>query len=228
MKQKITFTKKTPEKILESNKHGILNFENLYSVYLFNKEVDFQKAIISPGNFTFPDGRLLSLFLKTSQVRGPSFTRHFIQNKLNKTQKHFFILPKKEDLKQLIKKFLKLKNSKAYSPPYIQGTIFPQKEINKMSEQIKKFKPTHVWVCIGNPKQEILSNQLYKKYPTFYFNVGAAIDFLLERKKESPRFIRRSGLESLYRLLTDFKYTKKKVIGHFAGLKYLRSIKIND
>jgi exopolysaccharide biosynthesis WecB/TagA/CpsF family protein len=219
--EKLTFTEKTPEKILSENKTGILNFQNLYSVYLFNNEPDYKKAISSPNNFIFPDGRILSLFLGIKQVRGPSFTKYFLQNKINQNQKHFFILPEKKDLNQLIKKFPKLKNAKAYSPPYIQNTTFSKEEVSKIIKQLKQFKPDYVWICIGNPKQEILANQLYKEYPALYFNIGAATDFLLERKKELPLIFRRLGLEWLYRLITDLKYSWKKVLGSFIGLGYL-------
>ena len=223
---KLTFTSHSPDKILQKNKTGILNFQNLYSVYLFNKHQEFRGAIASPYNFIFPDGRILSFFLKTKQVRGPSFTRRFLENQLDKKQKHFFILPETKDLKLLIEKYPKLKNSKAYTPPYIKNSSFSKEEINKILEQLKKFKPTHIWICIGNPKQEILANQLYKKYKALYFNVGAATDFLLGKKKEIPFVFRRLGLEWFYRVVTDFRYSWKKVLRSFVGLKYIGKVKV--
>lgn len=222
------FTKRTPQDILRSNKDGVLNFQNLYSVYLFNNEPAYKKAITSPGNFTVPDGKIVSIFLKTKQVRGPTFTKDFLENKIDKNKKHFFILPKIEDLGELIKKLPKLKNSQAYSPPFIKGkVVFPKEEIEKMSEELKKYKPDYVWVCIGNPKQEILANQLYKKSKAFYFNVGAATDFLLGKKKEAPTFWRSLGLEWFYRLTTDFKYSKTKVLRSLIGLKYLNRVSLD-
>jgi len=207
---------------LEKNKTGILNFENLYSVFLFNKNINFKKAISSPGNFIFSDGKILSIFLGLKQVRGPTFTRDFLENELKPKKKYFFILPKQEDLEQLIKKYPKLKNSEACSPAYIKGDTFSKEEVKKIVEQLKNFKPTHVWVCVGNPKQEILSNQLYKKHKALYFNVGAAIDFLLGKKKEAPKFWRAIGLEWFYRGVTDFKHSWKKILGSIIGMKYVK------
>lgn len=223
--EELRFTKKTPQEILQSHKTAILNFQNLYSVYLFNNKPIFRKAIISTDNFIFPDGKIVSLFLKTKQIRGPTFTRNFFENKLNKTQKHFFIGPSKEDLKKLIKRFQKLENPKSYNPPYIQNTTFPKDEIEKILNKLKKFKPNYIWICIGNPKQEILANQLYKEYPTFYFTVGAAMDFLLNKKTEAPPIIHKLGLEWSHRLITDFKYSKKKVWESLIALRYLGKIK---
>ena len=222
----LEFTKKTPQEILQSNKSGILNFQNLYSVYLFKKESNYRKAITSPNNFIFPDGKILSLFLRAKQIRGPTFTKDFFENKLNSNQKHFFIGPSKKNIKNLIKKFPKLKNSQTHSPPYIKEIIFPENEVKTILNKLKKFKPKYIWICIGNPKQEILANQLYKKYPTFYFPVGAAMDFLLGEKKEAPLIFRKVGLEWLYRLITDFKYSRKKVWRSLKALKYLKKVKL--
>jgi len=223
MKNPMIFTNRTPKEILKSNKNGILNFQNLYSVYLFNNNPTFKKAITSQNNFIFPDGKILSLFLKTKQIRGPTFTRDFFQNKLNEKQKHFFILPETKHFEELIEKFPKLKNSKVYSPPYFQNIIFSEKEVEK---KLKQFKPDFVWIGIGNPKQEILANYLYKKHPTFYFNVGAVIDYLLQRKKEAPLIFRKFGLEWFYRLITDFKYSKGKVWKSLIGLRYLKGVRV--
>ena len=68
---KLTFTKKTPSQVLKENKTGILNFQNLYSVYLFEKHQKFRQVITSPNNFIFPGGRVRSFLLKTSQFRAP-------------------------------------------------------------------------------------------------------------------------------------------------------------
>ncbi len=220
------FTGKTPQEILKSSKDGILNFQNLYSVYLFNNEPIFKRAVSSSENFIFPDGKILSFFLRTKQIRGPSFTRDFFQDKLNSKQKHFFVGLSEEDLAGLIEKFPKLKKAKSYNPPYIKCMVFPQKEVEKVGEQLGKFKPDYVWVCIGNPKQEILANQLYKKYSTFYFNVGAAMDFLLEKKREAPRIFRGVGLEWFYRLVTDFGHSRGKVWRSLMGLRYLNEVQI--
>lgn len=226
MKKKMHFTKSHPSEILAKEKHAILNFQNLYSVYLYNNEPIFRRAISSPGNIIFPDGKILSIFLKSKQMRGPAFTKDFFENNLKTDQKHFFILEKAEEVELLKEKFPKLKKTKAYAPSYVKSVTFPTKEIKEMQEYIEKFKPDYIWVCVSNPKQEILANELYKKYKTFYFNVGAATDFLIGKKFEAPKIFRSAGLEWFYRLATDFKYSKNKVKKSLIGLRYLKRIKI--
>lgn len=220
------FSSRNPLKIIEKQKKAILNFQNLYSVYLFFNEPLFKKEISQKRNFIFVDGKILSLFLKTKQIRGPSFTKEFFKNKINKNKKYFFIGNyKREEISNKLK--IPLEKTFCYSPGYTKKITFKNKEKEMIIKSLKKFKPDYVFVCVGNPKQEILSNQLFEKYPAIYFNIGAAMDFLMSKKKEAPVIFRKIGLEWFYRLITDFKHSYKKVWRSFLGLFYLNKVKIN-
>jgi exopolysaccharide biosynthesis WecB/TagA/CpsF family protein len=220
--EKLKFSRKSPEAVLAGNKNGILNFQNLYSVYLFNHESLYKNAMISKGNYTFPDGKILSIFLRVRQIRGPSFTRDFFKKKINPDKKHFIIGPSEQDIKILIEKFPKVKQVESHDPGIIKNNEVSKIEKKRIIDKLKRYNPDYVWVCVGNPRQEILANQLYKEHKTWYFNVGAAMDFLLEKKKEAPSLFRKIGLEWFYRLITDFKYSKKKVWRSLVALKYLK------
>ncbi len=151
---------------------------------------------------------------------GPIFTDLFLKNQ-SKNKKHFFIGIKNKDGPKLIKNYpnLKTKNIGCYNPPYIKKNKFSSKEIQKISNKIKKFNPDYVWVGLGCPKQEILANQLTEKVSVkCVFNVGAAIDYIISRKNQAPRYIRKLGLEWLYRLFTNFERTSKKIKNIFLGL----------
>ena len=69
-----------------------------------------------------------------------------------------------------------------------------------------------------------MSHDIYKKVKAEkIFNVGAAMDFLTKKKKEAPDLIQKFGLEWLYRLVTDFKYSKNNTsieihaLNHYFG-----------
>lgn len=223
MKQKMIFTTKDPLREVKGSRNQIFNFENMYSLWLFKNEVIFRKEITKESNLIFPDGRILSGILRIKQQRGPTFTREFLTSKYARDKKHFFM--GSAILKEISNKTkIPEKNIKVYNPPYIKSLEFSKKENLKIISKLKKFKPDFIWVCIGNPKQEILANQLYEEYNARYFNVGAALDFLLGKKREAPRVISNLGLEGLYRLMTDFKYSKKKVWRSFVALFYLNLV----
>jgi len=234
MNKKIIFQSKNEEdlfKFLQKNKQRhILNFLNLHDIYQSNKEPTFKKTLFKNENINFIDGFVISVYLsliklkKIPRKRGPTFTKNFFSNVvLSGNKKHFFIGLEKEDLKKLQKKIPHIKNLVSYNPPYIKEIKFPKREIKKMSKLINNFNPNYVWIGIGCPKQNILSFNLFSKTHAQYFmNVGAALDFLLEKKKQAPPIIRKLGIEWLYRLITDFKYSRKKVWKSLIGLRYLR------
>jgi len=94
--------------------------------------------------------------------------------------------------------------------------------MEKISRLIVKSEADYVWVCVGCPKQNILTEELYKKTNTrIFFNVGSALDFALEKKKNAPKSFQKVGMEWFYRLITDFEHSKKKVLKSFLALKYL-------
>ena len=221
--KKLKFTNNNAMKLLKDNK--IFNFLNLESLWHYKNNPLYSKLISQEHNINFPDGRLIGLRLRTKQQRGPAFTKKFLTSKENLDKKHFFIgdtsVKELSNMTGIVEK-----NLHVHNPPYIKDSQFSKKEREKIINMFKKFKPDYVWVCVGAPKQEILSNQLYEHYPICYFNVGAALDFLLDKKRESPRFVRKLGIEWLYRLMMDFKHSKKKVWRHFGGLRQLRKVEL--
>ncbi len=218
--KKLLFTKKLPTDFT-TRESLILNFLNMESIWHYKKNHLYRKLISREHNINFPDGRLISLVLRTKQIRGPTFTREFLMT--SKDKKHFFI--GNVDIEKM-SKIVGIPEEKmsSYNPPYINELEFSSAEKKKTVKILKKFNPDYIWVCIGAPKQEILANQLFNLYPSFYFSVGAAIDFLLKKKSEAPRFWRMIGLEWFYRGLTDFKHSRIKILRSLSGLRYLRSV----
>ena len=233
MKNKIILKRKNKEeikKILSDNNKKIFNFLNLYSVYLFNKNSEFRNALIKTEKncINFADGFPIAFYLKTPRIRGTDFTKFVLSDKrLSGNKKHFFLGgdgANEKDITKIAKKFdLPLKNIFYYNPPYIKSYSFPKQEIDKILKIINSKKPDYLWIGLGNPKQEIMSVQLINRAQVKkIFNVGAALDFLSERKKQAPLFFRKTGMEWFFRLLTDFKYSSKKVIKSFIGLFYIK------
>ncbi|MFA5061514.1 MAG: WecB/TagA/CpsF family glycosyltransferase [Candidatus Pacearchaeota archaeon] len=206
----------------------VLNFINLNTIWWLKNDDFYRGLMFGDQNLNFPDGRILAFFSGFKQKRGPTFTKEFLLSEKARERKHFFIGLENEDLRKL-SEVVKIppKKLSSYNPPYIKNLEFSPEERKKIISLIRKFRPDFAWVCVGSPKQEILANQLFNEYKIVYFNVGAATDFLLGKKKEAPAVFRKLGLEWFYRFVTDFKYSKKKVWRSFIGLFYLVAGNVN-
>jgi exopolysaccharide biosynthesis WecB/TagA/CpsF family protein len=173
----------------------------------------------------------LKKFRRISRLSGPVFTRNYF-SKLK--DKRILIIGDcdSSERKKLSTKFnLQLKDIFCYnSLPFIAPKVqFERKDILKLSAFIKRINPDIIFVCVGNPRQEILAADLLKYHKNKKFLcIGAALDFILGRKEEAPKMIRELGLEWFYRLATDFNYSKKKVWRSLLGLAYLSDIELKD
>jgi N-acetylglucosaminyldiphosphoundecaprenol N-acetyl-beta-D-mannosaminyltransferase len=89
----------------------------------------------------------------------------------------------------------------AYSPPFRPLTPEEDGEIVRM---LREAKPDIVWVGLGTPKQERWMANYTEKLPaSVMIGVGAAFDFHTGRKPQAPGWMRRNGLEWLFRLITE-------------------------
>lgn len=235
MEKKLSFTEIRDlesflkEKVSDPNKY-IFNFINSHDLFFFAKDTKF-KDTFKDHTINFIDGFVVSLFLSLKNLRrikrltGPDFTKQIFENKVLPNSRQLFIGLEEEDLTKILKKYPYLKRSNlfCYNPPYIKEGEFSEEEIKKIAEIIKSKKIEYVWIGLGCPKQNFLTDKLFDKTKLF-FNVGAGLDFLLEKKKRAPKIFSTLGLEWFYRLITDFKHSKTKVLRSLKAIIYLRYI----
>ena len=70
--------------------------------------------------------------------------------------------------------------------------------------QINSVQPDIIWVGLSTPKQEYwMSEHIGKVNAQVLAGVGAAFDFHAGLKKQAPVWMRNSGLEWFFRLLTE-------------------------
>lgn len=87
------------------------------------------------------------------------------------------------------------------SPPFRE---LEKEEEQELAHKINRAAPDIVWVGLGCPKQErwIARNRDWLDAPVV-IGVGAGFDFLAGTVRQAPRWIQRSGLEWLFRLLCE-------------------------
>jgi N-acetylglucosaminyldiphosphoundecaprenol N-acetyl-beta-D-mannosaminyltransferase len=174
------------------------------------KDEGFRDIVNSAGLVT-PDGMPLVWLSRlkgcrdAERVYGPDLMLEVCRVAQQKEYSSFFYggadgVPQK--LKDsLCGKFPGLKVVGAYSPPFRPLTTQEDEDVVRM---INGFSPDIVWVGIGAPRQEKwMASHLGRLNAHVMIGVGAAFDFLSGAKRQAPRWIQRSGLEWLFRLITE-------------------------
>lgn len=192
--------------------HNYIIVANADTVMQSKYNSRMQEAV-NASSLSIPDGfpllimhRLYGNPLK-KRAYGPDLLREFLKTTEEKKYSHFFYGATQDTLVNLSKKiktlFPELKVAGIYSPPFRPLT---QEEDNRVIEMINQAAPSVLWVGLGCPKQELwMYIHREKLNIPVMVGVGAAFDFLAGTKLQAPRWIRESGFEWLFRLLTEPK-----------------------
>lgn len=109
-----------------------------------------------------------------------------------------------------------------FSPPF--GAI-ERDEDERVVQLINQARPDIVWVCLGCPKQEIwLMEHRERLNARLLLAVGMAFDVIAGKTKRAPSFLRKVGMEWLFRLMTEprrlgWRYVRTNSIFLYAVIK---------
>lgn len=197
---------------------NVISFLNPHS-FVEAEKIEIFKSSLKNSKFLFIDGVGINLFATNTSNRiiGYDFYLEILKNlnKKNFSNKIFFLGSKIQILNEIKKRvnneFKNINVCGLYQPSFVD-LEFSEKEIEIIVEQIKKCEPNIIFVGLTAPKQEILSYRLSKviKNKTF-INIGAVFDYYSRNKPMPNKFIRKFGLEWLFRLVTDYSKIKKRV-----------------
>lgn len=88
-----------------------------------------------------------------------------------------------------------------YTPPF---RPLDEAEERELKDRVEAVRPDFFWVGLSTPKQERFMAEYHGRLPaTVFLGVGAAFDFHTGRVPQAPRFVQRSGLEWLFRMLQE-------------------------
>ena len=81
----------------------------------------------------------------------------------------------------------------------------------ELKNVIEHFEPHILAIALGHGKQELWLSDHLKQFPSIRIGigVGGAIEFLAGRQIRAPRFVRKLGLEWLYRLIKQPRRIKR-------------------
>jgi len=165
------------------------------------------RAVWNESDLNTPDGmplvwglRMLGVS-KASRVYGPTLTLHVCQAAAARGVSVGLYGGTPESLQEfsgfLRRRFPSINISCAIAPPFRPLT---QEEDARYTREIEESDTQILLVGIGCPKQEKWMHAHQDKVKAVMIGVGAAFDFHAGRVRQAPTWIRKSGLEWLFRL----------------------------
>lgn len=199
---------------ISSSKIGYICVSNARSAYQSNHEPDYCE-IQNNSLLTVPDGRPLTWiahnlgYKEVSQIAGHDLFKALLEESKIYGYSHYFFGSTEETLKKmsarLSEEYPYVKLLKTYSPPFQPLEDF---DIDSLANELNEIKPTFFWVGLGAPKQERLMTLLQPKLKySICIGVGLVFEYYAGNVTRAPKWIRKIGLEWLFR---DFQQKRKR------------------
>ena len=227
MKETVDYIGENIEK-LKGKYICITNVHTTIMAYENEKYMDIQNN----AALILPDGNPLSAlsrkmgFKEAKRVAGPDLMHEIFKLSEENRYKHYFYGSSEETLKQLnIKlkeKYPKLNIVGMFSPPFKEEVSLENEE--KLNE-INKLNPDFIWVGLGAPKQEIWMRLHENKVNGLMIGVGAGFDYFADKIKRAPKWMQKSSLEWLYRLMQEPRRLFKRYF--ITNLKFIYLTKLS-
>jgi N-acetylglucosaminyldiphosphoundecaprenol N-acetyl-beta-D-mannosaminyltransferase len=103
--------------------------------------------------------------------------------------------------KEMLRRFPRIKIAGTYSPPFRSMTEVEEREF---VASVRKSRPDIIWVGISTPKQErFMAHYLPMLNTTLMVGVGAAFLFHTDAIQDSPKWVKRAGMQWLHRFFQE-------------------------
>jgi N-acetylglucosaminyldiphosphoundecaprenol N-acetyl-beta-D-mannosaminyltransferase len=193
--------RREPHYVCVTGVHGVMESQ---------RDEELQKIHNSAGLVT-PDGMPLVWLSKVRGLRsvgrvyGPDLMLRLCDRSASHAYRHYFyggpegVAQRLAD--RLRSRFTGLQVAGVYAPPFRPLTPDEDRDI---VDRINSTNPDIVWVGLSTPKQEYwMAAHVGRLRAPVLIGVGAAFDFHAGLKRQAPAWMRRSGLEWLFRLMTE-------------------------
>jgi N-acetylglucosaminyldiphosphoundecaprenol N-acetyl-beta-D-mannosaminyltransferase len=166
---------------------------------------------LSEAGMVLPDGQPIVWAMRllageqTDRITGSDIFAELCRRSQLLSHRHFFVGGTRETLAKLRQSL-----AAAYPNLNVVGMVSPpfrplsREEQKALVTEINAASPDVVWVGLGAPKQELWMHEVRNSlYAPLLIGIGAAFDFVSGSKHRAPRWMQRSGLEWLHRLVRE-------------------------
>jgi N-acetylglucosaminyldiphosphoundecaprenol N-acetyl-beta-D-mannosaminyltransferase len=198
------------ESLLDRGGKGYVCVTGVHGIMEAQSDEAF-RDILNRSFLTTPDGMptvwlgRIHGFKDMSRVYGPDYMANLCERSVAKGYRHFLYGGKPgvaEELRaELTRRFPGLQIVGTYTPPF---RPLNSDEENDLRSQLESSKADVLWCGLSTPKQERFISSYYDRMPVkLMVGVGAAFDLLSGNLDEAPDWMKKSGLQWLYRLIKE-------------------------
>ena len=201
--------KTAAELIVGGDLTGCVHFVNAFSMTESTRNPAF-KATLQAGT-ALPDGmplvwigRRLGIHSLVRRAYGPDVMRRCLDLGRGASVSHFLFGTEDATLQQL-RQAIEI----SWPGAKIVGSLAPSfgefsdADVATYASTIKGSGANLVWVGLSSPRQDLLASRLTEHTDQTLLCVGAAFDFIAGTKKTSPAWMRRWGMEWLFRFVSE-------------------------
>jgi len=185
---------------------------NAYTLALADSEASF-KRLLNAASRNYPDGMSVvwTIRLQCAQrevprerVYGPDLMLDVLNLGRKNQLRHFLLGASPQVLRALEgsirRRFPGVLIVGRESPPFRALTPAERKA---QGDRLRLSNAQVVWLGLGTPKQDWEAAALAQEHDAVFIAVGAAFDFIAGAKKQAPMWMRRRGIEWLFRFITE-------------------------
>ncbi len=182
---------------------------NVHSIVTGGRDADFHR-VLNDSDLATPDGMPLVWWLRRAgfrnqaRIEGPELMLRLCELAAREGISVFLYGGSESSLhllqERMLVRFPELRIVGAISPPF--RTLTPEEDA-QISENINRSGAGLVFVGLGCPKQEAWMWRRRGQVHAVMIGVGAAFDFHAGRLQRAPCWMQRSGLEWLFRLISE-------------------------
>ena len=193
--------RREPHYVCVTSVHGVMESQRDPGL----RRIHNAAGLVTPDGMPLVWVSRLKGFRHVERVYGPDLLLTLCRHSTRTGYRHFFYgggpgVPERLAA-NLGRRFPGLRVAGAYAPPFRGLTVEEDARIVRI---VNDADPDIVWVGLSTPKQERwMAAHLGRVRAPVMIGVGAAFDFHAGLKKQAPRWMRRSGLEWSFRLLSE-------------------------
>jgi len=193
--------RREPNYVTITGVHGVMESQADEDI----RQIHNQAGMVTPDGMPLVWLGRLNGHEHVDRVCGPDLMPLLCEKSTTKGYRHY-LYGGNEGVPELLKekldeKFPGIEVVGTYSPPF---RALSEEEDGEIVNKINSANPDIVWVGLSTPKQERwMAAHIGRLNAPVLIGVGAAFDFHAGLKKRAPLWMQKSGLEWLYRLLSE-------------------------